>query len=110
MHSNAVTHAARARIYAEIRIIRTLAELKRPEVGMLKGECKGLLELRIKVNNVQYRPLCYRGPGPREITILIGAVEKGGEFDPKNACETAFNRIELIKKHGRGRLRELQYE
>lgn len=67
-------------------------------VGQLRGKpCKGLYEVILKVSKIQFRVLgCY---GPRdqgEFTLLVGATERDGSFDPENACETAQQRRGLI--------------
>lgn len=77
---------------------------RRPFVSTLEGGkkergkgCKGLVEIRFEVNNVQYRPLGFYS-GEREFTIVFIAEERGGKFDPPTACETAKKRIAEIKK------------
>src|SRR5258708_17442165 len=55
----------------------------------------GLLELRIKINRVQHRPLCFYGPRQSEITLLIMAIEKGFRLDPVTADDTAMERKKL---------------
>lgn len=47
---------ARAQINAQIQLLELLPEVRVPDVRMLSGACRGLLELRIKVEKVQYRP------------------------------------------------------
>jgi hypothetical protein len=76
-----------------------LAATQYPEPQYLKaltGDCHGLVELRVVFANVQYRPLAFYGPGEREITFLVGAIEKGRRFDPPNACQTAKQRRQLV--------------
>jgi hypothetical protein len=77
----------------------------RPHVGQLRhGECKGLYEIVLKVNKVQYRPLGYYS-AQMEFTIVAFATERDGKFDPPNICETAQERIKLIEER-KGRVRE----
>lgn len=90
--------AARVEISTSITLLEQTERLDRPQVGLLRNECEGLLELRVKVNNVQYRPIGYYGPQQREITLLVGAVEKGRKFVPPTACSIAFSRIQLLKE------------
>jgi len=92
----------RAAIRARISFIEVLKELERPAIAALKGKCRGLYEVRISGIRVAYRPICYRGPGTNEITLLVGAVEKDGKLDPLTACDMAFARIKAIQD-GRGR-------
>ena len=63
-----------------------------PYVTPLTGECSGLVEIKFEVMNVQYRPLAFYGPAREEITILIGAEERGGKLVPSTACEIAIER------------------
>lgn len=70
----------------------------RPYVGQLRRECKGLFEIVLKVNKVQYRPIGYFS-GRMEFTILAFAIEKGSKFEPLNVCEQAFNRKALIEEN-----------
>ena len=91
-------------------LIRNLEKLDRAferadKVGFLrKPPCKGekLIELIIKVKNVQYRPIGWYGPEDREITLLLGATEKDDELIPHGACNTAIARKkEVINNRGR---------
>lgn len=72
----------------------------RPDVGQLRRECIGLYEIVLKVDKVQHRPIGYYS-GKEEFTFVAFAIEKDGKFVPKNVCDTAFKRIELIKTDGR---------
>jgi hypothetical protein len=80
------------------------ANWRRPFVSTLEGGkkergngCKGLVEIRFEVKNVQYRPLGYYS-GEHEFTIVFFAEERDGKFDPPTACEIAKTRIAEIKK------------
>ena len=92
----------KVRINARIRFIERLETLERPHVAALEGKCDGLLELRIVgPDKVQYRPLCCYGPGRGDVTILVGAIEKGGKIVPSSACATAQQRKKEIAERGR---------
>jgi hypothetical protein len=77
--------------------------LDRPQVGKLgrkHGEdCKGLYEFVVKFGNVQYRPIFFYGPDSarRQITILAGAKERDGKFEPRGICKIALNRMNEVK-------------
>ena len=86
---NGLPKLAKAKVNALIGRLEVVDQLGMPEVRMLHGECDGLMELRREAGNVQYRPICCYGPGRGEVTILLGAIEKGGKFVPPNACEIA---------------------
>ena len=81
------------------------AQWSMPAVRQLVGPCGGLWELRAKIDKVQRRLLGFFGPGRKECTLLFGAIEKGGKFDPASACQQALNRRDRVrtdpKKHGR---------
>lgn len=92
----------RARLNA---LILHLQVLDRPltrhdNVGLLRksGDCHGqkFIELTITIGRVEYRPIGFYGPQPREIVLLMGAKEKGSQFEPRNACLTAINNKTLV--------------
>jgi hypothetical protein len=99
--------ALKARLNALIRHLGTLDRaLARPDsVGLLRkpGPCygQGFVELIITIGRVQYRPIGWYGPERRQITLLVGAREKGSDFDPRNACAQAVNRKNLVLSSGR---------
>lgn len=88
----------RVAIQQRITYIEATSTFSRPYFADLKGECQGLHEVRVSGNRVAYRPICYRGPGSEDVTLLIGAVEKGGKLEPRKACDTAFGRIDAIRQ------------
>jgi hypothetical protein len=63
-----------------------------PQYVSDRKDCAEIYELRIVSSGVQYRPLGYFGPQRREFTILLGAVEKGGELEPRAFCIIATRR------------------
>ena len=106
LHSKAVPKEARAEINLQIELLKNVLNLERPAVGKLHGpECQGLIEIRVKVRGVQYRPLGYYGPADGQVTLLIGAKEKGGRLEPRTACTTAHERIRQLET-GRASTRE----
>lgn len=58
-----------------------------------------IFEIRIRYESIQFRPLGCFGPGANQFSLLIGAIEKGDVFVPKNAPEVAKQRRELIYKN-----------
>ena len=62
----------------------------------LKGH-RGINEIRFTFQSIQYRPLGCYGPGDKEFTILIGAIEQGDRFNPINAPLIAENRRNDIR-------------
>lgn len=62
----------------------------------LKGH-RGINEIKFTVQSIQYRPLGCYGPGNKEFTILIGAIEQGDRFNPINAPLIAKNRRNDIR-------------
>lgn len=94
--------ADKAAINARIRLCEVIQPLVRPYAGKLTGgDCGGLIELRIRTSNAAYRPLGYYGPQRGEISLLIGASERGGAFVPADACRTAQQRRGLLEARER---------
>jgi hypothetical protein len=94
---------AKVEIERRFRYLETQKNWGRPYSAKLKGFAH-IHELRIKWNRTQYRPLGFFGPRPSEFTVLIGAVEKGSKFEPKNAPIIADVRRKLVlenDKHAR---------
>lgn len=103
---NDIPEDARAEIEVQLTLLRDVRTLARPAAGDMKTrECRGLIEIRVKENRQQYRLLAYYGPGRAQVTLLIGAREKGGNLEPRDACSTALGRIKQIET-GRGSIRE----
>jgi hypothetical protein len=106
---------AKARLNALLRNLEVLerAFTRADKVGLLRkgGPCHGqnFIELIIRVGNVQYRPIGWYGPDNRTVTLLVGATERDGEFEPRNACEQAVNRKWLIQGDRRKHLIEHDY-
>lgn len=106
---------AKARLNALIRHLSILdrAFTRADKVGLLRktGPCHGenLIELILKIDNVQYRPIGWYGPDERTVTLLVGATERGGKFDPRNACEQAVTRKRLILTDRRKHLVDHDY-
>ena len=66
-------------------------------VGQLHGPCKGLHELILKVDKIQFRVIGCYGPAPRgEFTLLAGVAEKDRQFTDSSVCRTAHDRRERI--------------
>lgn len=84
-------------------------EWKRPYVGTLRHDCKGLFEIRFKVNNVQYRPIGYYS-GEMEFTILFFAIEKGGQFVPPTTCKQIAQKRKKEIEEGRSKTNEFWFE
>lgn len=92
---------AELKIETTLRRLRVMPSLQRPDVGILTGDCKGLLELRILSERVQYRPLMCYGPSQGEVTILLGATEQNRKIYPPGSCAKALKHKERIGERGR---------
>ena len=84
--------------------LKTLAQLDAPEWKLplfrwLHGDCVPLGELRFEVQNVQHRPLGYRGPGPFTFTLTFCAKEQSSRFVPANSCARGLARKEEIERN-----------
>ena len=92
------------------RILLLLSETPlwvRPLTSNLDGH-DGIIEIRIRYMNIQYRLLGFRGPKERQFTLLYPALEQGDEFVPRNAPKIAEHRMRLVKEDPR-RAREHRF-
>jgi hypothetical protein len=96
---NTLPKKAQAKIERRIRYLEIEKTWRRPFFDSLSGYTD-LYEIRVVFNNIQYRPIGCFGPKSGEFTILIGAIEKGDKFEPKNALNIANKRSKLIAKEG----------
>jgi hypothetical protein len=98
---------------AKAKIQRILLQLAgtriwtRPLASNLDGFL-GIVEIRIRWMNTQYRLLGYRGPSEMEFTLLFPALEKGDQFVPLNAPAIALNRMSIVQSD-RSRAREHRF-
>ncbi len=70
---------------------------------------KGIYKMKIKGNKglKQLRPMCCLGPfGPKEYTVLVGAVEKDNKLIPSNVKERAQANLNALKADPTRRRRE----
>jgi hypothetical protein len=91
-------------------LLRTLAKMRAKDwttgdYKPLKGNRKyaGVYELRFKQGGIQYRPLCFLLPqadvGGADLDVLvllIGAYKKSETWTPREARETAGDRMKLV--------------
>lgn len=91
--------AVRIKIDTRIRYLQAVQQLKYPYVEKWTGE-DDLYEVRVVFGGVQYRIIGCYGPGRREFTLLIGAVEKNDKL-PSGTIDVAKTRMKLIgqKEH-----------
>ena len=100
-------------VKAKAKMQRTLLQLSgtalwtRPLASNL-DDYPGIVEIRIRWMNTQYRLLGYRGPNAREFTLLFPALEKDDQFVPPNAPLIATNRMEIVQSDG-SRAREHRF-
>jgi hypothetical protein len=97
---NTLPKTAKIRINIAIQRLEVMDRLPVKLFKPIPGAGRGLWELRIRAESVQYRPICYHGPGRGEITILAGEREIGGKFDPLSACSTAQMRKTEVSEEG----------
>ena len=86
----------KAKLTARIQYLAALTTLEGPYIKPLHGTYRNLMEIMLLVGRVQYRPLVCYGPGQREVTLLIGAEERGGHLKPSGAGDTALRRRALV--------------
>jgi hypothetical protein len=88
-------------VKARVRIQRLLLQLAgtelwtRPLASNLDGY-GGIVEIRIRWMNTQYRLLGFRGPNARQFSILVPATEKDNEFVPPTAPGVAVARMKVV--------------
>src|ERR1035438_198120 len=87
---------ARAKIQRILLQLTGTALWTRPLASNL-DDYPGIVEIRIRWMNTQYRLLGYRGPAERQFTLLYPALEKGDQFVPLNAPEIAPNRMTVVE-------------
>ena len=93
----------RAKVLTGLEYLRDqpIQDWVRPRVGSLHGECKGLREIRFKLDKVPWRLIGFHGPERNEFTIVIVAMEKDGRFEPHDTCKMAQHRkLEIINNLG----------
>src|ERR1700733_8000512 len=89
-------------VKARVRIQRILLQLAgtplwtRPLASNLEGY-EGIVEIRIRWMNTQYRLLGYRGRNARQFSLLVPAIEKDNEFVPLNAPTIARTRMAIVE-------------
>jgi len=88
------------RWFAYLATVKDKSAWEPPYAKKLKG-IKGGVEL-YEIRPKLYRPLGCFGPGEREFTVLIGAIEVSrGVFEPRRAIDIALNRFKLIHQDRR---------
>jgi hypothetical protein len=86
---------AKARIKTKLTYLEITKQWTPDLVTKYKSSDK-IHEIRVTVQNIQYRPLGCYGPKDKEFTLLIGAIEKGGKLIPRSALKIAKERRRLI--------------
>src|SRR5437763_1254723 len=87
-----VPRKAKAKIETVLRYLAGTPLWVRPYASNVTDH-QGIVEIRIRWMNVQYRPLGFRGPDEGQFTILVPAIAQGGEFVPLNAPGIAETRL-----------------
>jgi hypothetical protein len=88
-------------IKARVRIQRILLQLAGTEIWTRPlasnlDNYPGIVEIRIRWMNTQYRLLGFRGPDAREFSLLIPATEKDDKFVPPTAPGIARTRMAVV--------------
>jgi hypothetical protein len=89
-------------VKAKAKIDRALLQLTatllwtRPAASNL-DDYPGIVEIRVRWMNTQYRILGYRGPDYRQFTLLFPALEQGDKFKPLNAPDIALPRMGIVE-------------
>lgn len=95
MDSRVVPVKARAKIQRILLQLAGTALWTRPLASNLENY-PGIVEIRIRWMNTQYRLLGFRGPQDREFSLLMPAIEQDDEFVPPSAPSVAQARMKAI--------------
>jgi hypothetical protein len=87
-----------AKIDARILFMRTVRVWPEQYVSALKG-WPDIFELRVVSAGAQYRPLCFYGPNRGEVTIVLGAIEKGKI--PRRVLQNADDNRKIVESNPR---------
>ncbi len=88
-------------VKARVKIQRILLQLAgtelwtRPLASNL-DDYAGIVEIRIRWMNTQYRLLGFRGPEQRQFSLLVPAIEQDDEFVPLAAPSVATTRMNIV--------------
>lgn len=93
---NEIPPRAKAKIKVRMTYLENEIIWKAPYVKKLRGS-KTIWEIRVVLDHIQYRLLGCFGPGEKNFTLLIGAIEKGNRLYPPDAINTAEKRCKLIR-------------
>jgi hypothetical protein len=94
----------RAKVYRWLDYLRQQPRQgwRRPYFDVLHGKCAGLGEIRLKLGQVQWRPIGFFGPDRLQFTVLVVAKEKGGKFIPRDVCDVGQSRkVDVISDRER---------
>jgi hypothetical protein len=95
MDKRAVPVKARAKIQRILLQLAGTALWIRPLASNL-DDYVGIVEIRIRWMNTQYRLLGFRGPDQRQFTLLVPAIEQDDKFVPPTAPNVAVTRMTLV--------------
>jgi hypothetical protein len=87
---------AKLHINGKLVVMRAMPNFPPKWVSPYKGY-PNIMELRFPYRRVQYRPLGYYGPQEKQFTLLIGAIEKGGNIR-KGILDTATERMRILNR------------
>jgi putative component of toxin-antitoxin plasmid stabilization module len=88
---------ARIKIDRRIRYLENVQYFHRePQYIKQLSGYEGIYEIRVVFGGDQYRPLGCYGPHEGEFTLLIGAMEQGDRFVPRDAPDLALQRKAII--------------
>jgi hypothetical protein len=95
MDGRSVPTKARAKIQRILLQLTGTRLWTRPLASNLDGY-DGIVEIRVRWMNTQYRLLGFRGPGERQFTLLVPAIEQDNEFVPGTAPTIAVTRMNVV--------------
>ncbi len=91
----------RAEVQVQLRYLQDQATPSDKKLKILSDEhdqaAVGLWELRFTFEKRQHRPLLFKGPHPKEMTILYVAYEKGDRWEPQGALAIAQGIMNIVE-------------
>ena len=95
MWQDSLPDKAAAKMEMILAHLRGVKRLTRPYTGTRVNH-PHIFELIVTSEGQEFRPLFCYGPGSQQVTLLVGAEEKGGKLEPHSAEAIAERRRQII--------------
>lgn len=101
LDSSGFSEDDKADVLETIRTLELTKILNRNQWEKLKGPWDGLYEIRLKIAGEAWRPICFKGPGSAQFTIVLIAKMQNSELKPTNGHKAARNIQTLVESDPR---------